>query len=162
MTETDLDAFSVAYKHLGAVMGKTIDSDLLMDAFRDTREFPLGLVEQALEDLRRSCRYFPRPAQIIAACRERAHVDSIDGGTIPSWVDHQGEQPKYFCDECQDTGFVLGLACDGYGSCQTPGCGKEARRGDPHTYTRKCACRATNPVLAYERAKLRRAPDEAR
>ena len=165
MTDNDLDDFSVAFRHLGSVLlpvGKSINSDMLMDAFRDLQEFPLATVVAALEKVRRSARFFPKPAVLIDTCRELAHVGSIDRGGIPDWVDHNGLDPKYFCDLCRDTGFVRDLHCDGYGACHTPGCGKDVRRGESHDYTRKCSCRRDNPVLVYERTKQRRSPEELR
>jgi hypothetical protein len=165
MTEGDLDRFSVAYRRLGSALlaqGKTITTEMLMEAFTDTRGFSLETVEAALDTLRRTVRFFPRPAQLLEACRDAAHVGSLDHGGIPSWVDPLGNPPRYFCDACQDTGFVLYQTCAGHGACGVPGCGKAARTAGEHPYTKKCTCRAQNPVLAYERAKLRRAPIDDR
>ena len=154
MTDADLDAFGAAYRRLGTRLGKAVDGAALMESFRDVREHPLAVVEAALEHLGRSCRFMPRPVQVIEACQDQARGRAVDGGGVPPWVNHNEE--VYFCAPCQDTGFLRALWCDGDGRCHIPSCGQQGMANAPHGYTRKCDCRATNPVLERQRNILRR------
>lgn len=154
MTDADLDTFSAAYKRLGSRLGKAPDGAAIMDAFRDVAQHPLAVVEAALEQLGRSCRFMPRPVQLIEACGDAARGHATEGGSIPPWVNH--DQGSYFCATCQDTGFVRELTCDGDGRCRIFGCGQPGHANEPHDYTRKCSCRPTNPVLERDRNILRR------
>ena len=63
----------------------------------------------------------------------------------------QHDEPAYACVSCEDTGFVRGLECPGDGRCQCGRCGRPMGSITPHGYTRKCSCRATNPVLLRQR-----------
>lgn len=148
MTDTDLDTFGASYRRMATRLGKAVDGAVVMEAFRDVREHPLPVVEAALETLGRSCRFMPRPVQVIEACRDHARQRATDGVGVPSWVDHQAD--VFFCNDCHDTGFAQGLVCDGDGRCHLHGC------HEAHAYTRKCGCRPTNPVLAHQRDLLRR------
>lgn len=57
------------------------------------------------------------------------------------------------CTACEDTGFTRDLTCPGDGRCHVGNCGHQSQSG-PHDYTRKCFCRATNPVLMKQREYL--------
>jgi hypothetical protein len=52
---------------------------------------------------------------------------------------------KYDCEECNDTGWVVGLECAGGDSSS---CGRNKPHA-AHSFTRSCGCRATNPT--YQR-----------
>ena len=69
-------------------------------------------------------------------------------------------QPLYHCKLCEDSGFLRGsqgqgIACPGNGQCGIGHCGRSGGVHYPHTYTRSCFCRATNPVLATYREQVR-------
>jgi hypothetical protein len=66
------------------------------------------------------------------------------------------DEASCHCAACEDMGFERGLACPGDGRCQVGRCGQAGHVTYPHSFTRACACRATNPVLARERDFLRR------
>jgi len=99
----------------------------------------------------------PRPYQLIDACHEahRAEASSAGYNDVPSWV--KPDQGVFFCADCQDTGWMVGLICAGNGACGHRSCGKAEslhnRVVDPsHGYTRRCACITSNPVIARQRA----------
>lgn len=54
---------------------------------------------------------------------------------------------RHECNDCEDTGWVMGLTCDGAAS---GACGRR-KRHLPHDYTVACACRATNRTYARTR-----------
>jgi hypothetical protein len=158
MTSDERPRFESTYRKLAASLSaKPPDSDALEAAYYDAAHFPLVVVEAALEALRTTSRFMPRPVQLIGACQEQARRHASHGGSIPPWVNH--DEARYFCDVCDDTGFERRLECPGTGVCRITGCGAEGHRNGPHTFTRPCHCRTTNPVLAVERDKLRRPAD---
>jgi hypothetical protein len=61
----------------------------------------------------------------------------------------------YHCTACEDTGFVRGLDCPGDGRCAVAHCGQPGHVSYAHGYTRRCHCRASNPVLIKGRETLR-------
>ena len=68
-------------------------------------------------------------------------------------------EPLYQCAVCGDTGFMRGsqghgIECPGNGRCGIGQCGRTAGTTYPHTYTRHCSCRASNPALAELRQKI--------
>jgi hypothetical protein len=65
------------------------------------------------------------------------------------------DDPVYHCARCEDTGFVRGLDCPGDGRCAVGHCGQPGHVSYAHSYTRRCHCRATNPVLVRQREILR-------
>lgn len=65
------------------------------------------------------------------------------------------DDPVYHCTSCEDTGFTRGLSCPGDGRCAVGRCGQPGHVSYAHDYTRRCHCRATNPVLVAQRALLR-------
>lgn len=64
------------------------------------------------------------------------------------------DDPVYHCTACEDTGFVRELECPGDGRCSVGQCGRPGHVSYAHPYTRKCHCRATNPVLVKARERL--------
>ena len=115
----------------------------------------LPVVERAFDVVRQSSHFWPKPAALLGACRDLAQRDALTGGVnVPEYVDHQAG--VYFCSVCQDTGFERGLVCDGSGVCHLKGCGALGSAVESHPFTRRCACRASNPVLQRERDASRR------
>jgi hypothetical protein len=164
MTGADRVVFDAAYRKLAASLSaKPPAPELIEAAYYDACPFPLVAVEAALESLRTSSRFMPRPVQLIGACQDAARRHASNGGDIPAFVDHQRE--AFYCQVCRDTGFERGLECNGTGLCQIGRCGREEDDkhnripNDPHPFTRRCGCRATNPVLAKERDAMRRPAD---
>ena len=161
MIGPDRDAFGVSYRKLAARLNaKPLTDDAVNEAYLDCAHWPLEVVDQALEALRTSSRFMPRPVQLIGACQDAARRHASNGGSVPDWVNH--DERRYFCDVCDDTGFERRLECDGTGVCHVGRCGQNEDadhhkiRNDPHPFTRRCGCRATNPVLAKERDAQRR------
>jgi hypothetical protein len=143
----DMPAFSASLKRLGRVMSRVVADDLVEDYFVDLKEFPLDTVDRALDHVRKSARFWPRPGVIREAC---LLVPGVRSATcIPSWVDPVAE--AYFCSDCSDSGFVRGLECAGDGRCHVGHCGQQVGQTGPHPYIRRCGCVRTNPVLMRER-----------
>lgn len=83
--------------------------------------------------MERGRKFFPTTAEwrtaAIDAIRAQSRVALPAGRTEP-W--------RHDCEQCEDTGWVQGLGCNG-----TNQCGRE-KQHLPHSYTRPCLCRATN------------------
>jgi len=155
---TDGPAFSAALKRLGRAFGKDLDAELVGDYWDDLKGYSWPLVERALSQVRQSSRYWPRPVVILDACIEEARKGGHYTTAMPvDTKDEHGNPVRvYACDVCEDTGFERGLVCDGYGVCHIRGCSDQGSEHEPHGFTRRCACRATNPVLMRERDATRR------
>ena len=160
MTVMDMPAFSASLKRLGRVMSRPITDDLVEDYFTDLREFPLDTVDRALDRVRKTAKFWPRPAVIREACIVAPGVGSITA--VPHWVDPVAD--VYFCSTCSDSGFVRGLTCVGDGGCHIGHCGQLAGQTSEHSYTRRCRCVSTNPVMQRERdiQRQRTAPQQER
>lgn len=143
--------FADALRRLGHRLGKKdVDTDAVTEAFEDLRSFEWQVVVDAIETLRKTSRFFPRPQQLIDACHEASRAYHSKAFVPPADVDHRAG--RYACNVCEDTGFERGLECDGSGACHIGACGKEGGSNTPHPFTRRCGCRATNPVLVHARA----------
>ena len=155
MTAADFERFGLAVRRLARSFNKPVESALVEDWFADLKGFSIGLVERAFDVVRQSSHFWPKPAALLGACRDLAQRDALTGGVnVPEYVDHQAG--VYFCSVCQDAGFERGLVCDGSGVCHLKGCGALGSAVESHPFTRRCACRASNPVLQRERDASRR------
>ncbi|MCX6553155.1 MAG: hypothetical protein NTY02_19500 [Acidobacteria bacterium] len=157
MTDVDVDQFTQAYRHMAARLGKAADGTACMDAFADVRHYPLAVVVTALEHLGKTCRFMPRPVQVIDACGDAARTHATHGGDVPADINHA--LGVFACPVCEDTGFERRLACPGVGVCHMGHCGHEGQPNTAHAFTRRCACCGWNPVLARERDVMRRPAD---
>jgi hypothetical protein len=143
---------------LAQAMSKRIDADLINAYFDDCKGYSITIVEQALGHVRQTARFWPRPVVILDACVEQAREGRHYAGAMPvDGVDAHGIPIRaYACSVCEDTGFERGLLCNGHGLCRLKGCKDVGAEHEPHQFTRRCACRATNPVLMRERDASRR------
>jgi len=167
MTQDDYADFSQAYTRMATSLStKPPTTDAITTAYADASAFPLPVVLGALDKIRTTSRFMPRPVQLIDACHDAARSHASNGGYVPEWVNHN--EDRYFCTVCQDTGFERDLECDGTGYCRIGRCGQNEDadhvkiQNDPHLFTRRCACRPTNPVLAQFRDATRRPADAGR
>ena len=162
MTDADYADFSTAIMRLADRLGgrAKLTATAIAETFGDLRGFPLSVIERGLDECRRTCRYFPTPKQVIDACGEASRARAFDGGDVPAWVNHDADPPVYFCRDCDDSGFVRRMVCAGDGQCRLKGCGVLGSAREPHDYTARCQCRSTNPVLARQRAAMRRPTQE--
>jgi len=149
VTGQDMPAFKTALYRLGRVMNHPVSEALVEDYFGDLREFQWPTVQVAIEDVRKTARYWPRPVVLRDACLKP--MGSEPATPMPAYVNHAEE--RFACDVCQDTGFERALACDGNGACRVGHCGAAGYMNAPHDFTRRCRCRATNPVLVRERER---------
>ena len=147
MTDNDFAAFRLSLERTSEAFGKPLGGNLAALYFGDLKAYPLPAVQSALDKARQSSRYFPR----ISFLRELCQSDSAVrvNTDVPSWVNHN--EGVYFCEACDDTGYVRRLECAGDGRCQVGHCGREGYPANPHDYTRACDCRGANPVLRRQR-----------
>jgi hypothetical protein len=149
MTGHDMPAFKLALHRLGRSLGRAVSEELTEDYFNDLLEFSWPIVEAAMEDVRKTARFWPRPAILREACLKPMRSEPFT--QLPTNVNHAEE--RYACDVCQDTGFERELTCDGNGACRVGHCGAKGYANLPHDFTRRCGCRATNPILVRERER---------
>lgn len=129
---------------LGLAFHRDLD-DADYDRFEaDLADLPIDRIEDACLHLRRHSKRFPTVAHI----REQAdllprHTPALPAPTLPGRPD----DPPH-CSACDDSGWELGLWCEG-GTCGHP------RAHGPHTFTRRCHCRSSNPVY-QERQRAHR------
>jgi hypothetical protein len=110
-----------------------ITQGVYWDALRD---LPVAALETGAQTLMRQQgrRFFPTTAEWRAAA-EQAHAASLRqvvsmGGRSEPW--------KHECHDCEDTGWIIGLTCDGGTTCG------RTRKHQAHDYTQACPCRPTN------------------
>lgn len=88
-----------------------------------------------------SRRFFPTTAEWRAAAGA-AYEQKLRAAVQPA-----REQPwVHECRDCEDSGWVLDLTCDGGTTCG------RTKKHLPHTYTVACPCRATNRTYRRHQA----------
>ena len=144
-TSDEAERLHRALAAVGMAFHRKLD-DADYDRFEaDLTDLPIGRIEDACLHLRRHSKRFPTVAHI----REQADllprsVPALPPAPLPT---HPND-PAY-CEDCEDTGWQLGLWCDG-GSCGHP------RAHGGHSFTRPCRCRASNPVYQERQRAHRR------
>ena len=111
----------------------------------DLDDVPVAQIEAACTHLRRHSKRFPTVAHI------REQVDLLpkdEPRALVSYVRSTPDDPPH-CARCDDTGWELGLWCEG-GSC-----GRMRMHG-AHTFTWICSCRASNPVYRERQSHVRK------
>lgn len=88
-------------------------------------------------------RFFPSTgewfaAALAAAGEARRKVLALPAGRTTPW--------QFECESCEDTGWVQGLTCEGSATCG------RSKVHAAHSFTRPCACRATNRTYARHHA----------
>lgn len=132
--------FHHAITSLGLAFHRDLD-DADFERFAvDLDDIPIDRLEAACVHLRRHSKRFPTVAHI------REQVDLLPRVTTTLALPRARATPEDppHCPRCEDTGWELGLWCEG-GSCG------RARAHGAHSFTRPCVCRETNPVY---RARL--------
>jgi len=143
-TDEDAGRLRRSLVALGLAFHRALD-DADFERFEaDLADIPIDRIEDACVHLRRHSKRFPTVAHI----REQAdllprRLPALPPAPLPS---HPNDPP--YCVSCDDTGWELGLWCDG-GICGHP------RAHASHSFTRKCRCRASNPVY-QERQRAHR------
>lgn len=102
--------------------------------FEALKDLPFTAVEAGAAALMKEPgrRFFPTTAEWHAAAQLAAEAELRDT------LKHRVEPWKHECQRCEDTGWILGLTCDG-----GDGCGRQTKHY-AHGFTRVCPCRATN------------------
>ena len=126
--------FHHAITSLGLAFHRDLDDADFERFAADLDDLPIDRVEAACVHLRRHSKRFPTVAHI------REQADLLPRSTSHSLpvARSRPEDPPH-CVRCEDTGWELGLWCDG-GSC-----GRTRVHGS-HSFTRACSCRPGNPV----------------
>lgn len=99
------------------------------------RDLPMLSIDQSAVALSRQTgrRFFPTTAEwrTEAENASAAHMRKVvPAARVDPW--------HHECRDCEDSGWVRGLTCDGGTTCG------RTRKHMPHDYTMACPCRATN------------------
>lgn len=141
--QTDDAAFLSVFNRLAVALrepqdGSGITVGVYFDALRD---LPQEAVLEAARALSREPgrKFFPTTAEWRDAALKAAGATLRKSLAEPTFQP-RGEAWHHDCARCEDTGWEVGHTCPGDETC--------GRRGAhrPHTYTRACPCRATNPT----------------
>ena len=132
---TGLGEFSVLFAKLALQLRAEID-EATTRAYHDVlRGYPLDAVSRAAQAFatERGRKWLPTTGEWTEA------ILSAQAAVVRDALTSAREQPwVHECERCEDTGWVLGLACDGGDRCG------RIRRHAAHSYTRPCPCRTTN------------------
>ena len=98
-------------------------------------DLPLAALEAGANALMRQQgrRFFPTTAEWRAEAEKAAYAEpkkAVSGGRDEPW--------RHECQDCEDSGWVRVLRCDGGTTCG------RTRKHMPHDYTLACPCRMTN------------------
>ena len=154
MTNSDKRPFFDALKRMGFAFSRDdIDAPFASVYFDALRDLEWPNVQAAMRDCVEAMSWFPKPHDIRdAEVGVRAKADEARTKRL---LAHLPDGRDMYCHACEDTGVVRGLECPGDGRCNVGHCGHPDYPSTAHTYTRKCQCRATNPVLQQQREFLR-------
>lgn len=154
MTEDDKRPFFAELKRMGLAFSRDdVDAPLAAVYFDALADLDWRTVQIAMRDCVESMSWLPRPADIRdAEVGVRMREQTTQQKQLIARAPDMG---AYFCTACTDTGFVRDLDCPGDGRCHVAHCGQPGHASYAHSYTRKCHCRATNPVLVKARETLR-------
>lgn len=131
------EAFLAVFSRLSVALRETQDDtgvtqQVYFDALHD---LPLSALETSANVLMRQQgrKFFPTTAEWRAEAEKAAYADlkrAVGGGREHPW--------HYECRDCEDSGWVRGLTCDGGTTCG------RTRPHAAHDYTIACPCRPTN------------------
>lgn len=110
-----------------------ITQGVYWDALRDLSLDSLQTAADALAK-QQGRRFFPTTAEWRMEAERASATHLLKAVTVGG----RSEPWKHECHECQDTGWIVGLACDG-GSV----CGR-TQKHLAHAYTQACPCRINN------------------
>lgn len=119
------------------------DSGITQGVYFDAlKDLPLPAVDAGAVTLTREKgrRFFPTTAEWRTAAEE-AQEAQLRKAVQPA----RSEPWRLECERCEDTGWILGLECDGGDYC-----GRRKVHA-PHSFVRECPCRPTNRT--YQRNK---------
>lgn len=134
---TDTRAFLAVFNRLCVALREPQDDSGITQQvyFEALRDLPLAALETSANVLMRQQgrRFFPTTAEWRTEAEKAAYADlkrAVTGGREEPW--------KHDCRDCEDTGWVRGLTCDGGSTC-----GRKHKH-QAHDYTLACPCRPTN------------------
>lgn len=134
---TDADAVTIK-SYYEALQGCSMDAlqasarDIAIRGVRDDK----GAVQR---------KWFPTSAEWFQAAQEHQREIARKQLALPPGR----EEPwHYECQNCEDTGWIMYLDCDGSAKC-----GRQ-RPHAPHSYTDVCGCRATNKTFQRHHAEM--------
>jgi hypothetical protein len=144
-TGDDAIRFHHAITSLGLAFHRELDDADFERFAADLDDVPIDRLEEACVHLRRHSKRFPTVAHI----RER--VDLLPKVADRALVSPARSTPNdpADCARCEDSGWELDLWCDAMA------CGR-TRPHAAHSFTRVCACRATNPVYRERQARVQK------
>ena len=133
---TEADFLAVFNRLCVALRETQDDTGITQGVYWDAlRDLPLAALETGANVLMRQQgrRFFPTTAEWRSEAEKAAYADlkkAVSGGREEPW--------KHECQDCEDSGWVRGLTCDGGTTCG------RTRKHMPHDYTMACPCRMTN------------------
>jgi hypothetical protein len=137
MTERE---FGVVFAKLANQLGsRDVDLATIQSYYEALQDLPLEGVRQAATAFsrERGRRWLPGSPEW------REKVEEVQRETLRQVVQPTREKAwQSECEDCGDTGWVMGLECDGRGSAGR-GCDRDTAHR-PHTFTRVCPCRLSN------------------
>lgn len=144
MTEDDALRFHRAITSLGLAFHRDLDDADFERFAADLDGIPIDQLEAACLHLRRHSKRFPTVAHI----REQVDILPKPKRLHTGLVRSAPDDPPH-CVRCEDTGWELGLWCEG-GSCG------RTKVHPAHAFTRPCVCRSTNPVYRQRQETVRK------
>jgi len=144
-SDDDALRFHHAITSLGLAFHRELDDADFERFAADLDDIPIARLEAACLHLRRHSKRFPTVAHI------REQVDLLPKVEARALVTHHRATPDDppHCPRCEDSGWELGLWCEG------GACGRTRVHG-AHSFTRPCNCRDTNPVYRERQAQVRK------
>lgn len=127
--------FHHAVTSLGLAFHRELDDADFERFAADLDDVPIDRLESACLHLRRHSKRFPTVAHI----REQVDLLPKTAPRALAPIHRAAPDDPPHCPRCEDCGWELGLYCE------ATQCGR-TRHHPPHSFTRPCSCRATNPV----------------
>jgi len=133
---TEADFLAVFNRLCVALRETQDDTGITQGVYWDAlHDLPLAALETGANVLMRQQgrRFFPTTAEWRSEAEKAAYAElkkAVSGGRDEPW--------KHECQDCEDSGWVRGLTCDGGTTC-----GRKNKHM-PHDYTLACPCRQTN------------------
>lgn len=136
--------FLTIYNRLAVGLREPQDSSGVTQGvyFSALKDLPFEAVRAAADGLlrERGRKWMPTTGEWRAAAElasEQLLREAVQPVRVQPW--------RHECESCEDTGWVLGLTCEG-----DSGCGRD-RKHAPHSWTRPCLCRSNNHT--YQRRR---------
>lgn len=159
-----------ALSGLALALNHTLEAPQLMAMALTLRDLDSHLIRRACLQLASSATFWPKPVEIRRVCEQLAHTaaEAEAAAKLCPMPDDADPRTWVHCQDCQDdpSGWCLWY-CRGGGVLADRDRPSPDRRHQsmaycgrklihpPHSYTARCACYETNPVIARKREAAR-------